>query len=273
MPALLVSALLQFVFAGLVWLALRPVALPMTPVTQAPDDVLQIRFLPATKPVPPPQQPAMPPPPPPRVVVPSAPPRHRAEPPPRHALSVALSTPAPAAPARLFDRNGQPILPAAASSAPEPSYVQRMPQGDTAIMRHDSPVKYQATRFANAWGNGTTNAIDNALQKAVDKTTVKHTFRLPGGIRVHCAVSLAMLAGGCGGSPPPPPSKKDGDERLNMAPTPLVPGTKMPAPPLSACIALYRAGKPLIDGCPVDTPARAVDEEMREARKRAAAGH
>lgn len=272
MSALLVSALLQFVFAGLVWLALQPVMLPMTPVTQATADVLQIRFFPVTKPAPPKPPPVAAPPP--RAIAHSAPPaRRHAEPPAQQALNVSLPTPAPVARPHLFDRNGQPILPAAASTAPVPEYVQRMPQGDTAIMRHDSPVKYKATRFAKDWGNGTTNAIDNVLQKAVDKTTVKHTFHLPGGIRVHCAVSLAMLAGGCGGDPPPPPSKKDGDERLNMAPTPLVPGTKMPHPPLSECIALYRADKPLIDGCPVDTPARAVDEEMREERKRAAAGH
>jgi len=33
---------------------------------------------------------------------------------------------------------------------------------------------------------------------------------------------------------------------------------------VEACIAMYRAGKPLAYGCPVDTPDRAVDAELRE---------
>src|SRR6185312_10596339 len=106
----------------------------------------------------------------------------------------------------------QPLLPATTSTAPTPGYVQRMPQGDTQVMQHDGPVKYRATRFEKDWDVGG-NTVDSALQKLVDKTTVKKTIRLPGGIRLHCAVSLAMLAGGCGGDPPPPPSAKDGDER------------------------------------------------------------
>jgi hypothetical protein len=92
------------------------------------------------------------------------------------------------------------------------------------------------------------------------------------GIRIHCAVSLVGLAGGCGGDPPPPPSPKDGDVRMDMAPArPLAPDPHAPPPPpLSHCIALYRAGKPLADGCPSDTPIRAVDEEMREQRAKQA---
>ena len=35
-------------------------------------------------------------------------------------------------------------------------------------------------------------------------------------------------------------------------------------PDEAACIAMYRAGKPLAWGCPVDTPNRAVDAELRE---------
>ena len=261
---LAVVLLLHLLFATMVWLAMRPPPSRQGPAAPVAD-VLEVRFIPAaTAPAAKPPPPVSMPPPPVR-----APSRRTAQPVARNALSVQLPAPAPAASVaapRLFDRNGQAILPAAGSTS-EPEYVQRLPQGDTRIMRHDSPVKYQATRFDKDWGNGTTNAIDDVLQKAVDKTTVKHTFHPLPGLRIHCAVALAMLAGGCGGDPPPPPSPKDGDVRLNMAPAPLAPNPEAPKPPpLSACIALYRAGKPLASGCPSDTPIRAVDEELREQR-------
>jgi hypothetical protein len=176
----------------------------------------------------------------------------------------------PASTASLFDKNGQPLLPGASSApaAPTPGYVQRTPQGDTRIMSHDNPIKYQATRFDGDWAKG--NTVDQALQKIVDKTTVKKTVRLPGGVRVHCAVFL--LFGGCSGEPPAAPSAKDGDERLSMAPAkPLTADPHPSTPPgVATCIAMYRAGKPLAWGCPVDTPNRAIDEEARE---RAAPAH
>jgi len=264
---LVVVVLLHLVFAVMVWWAMRPPPSregPAAPVA----DVLEVRFIPAATVLAAKAPPPVPLPPPPRASS-----RHAAEPAAKNALSVQLPAPAASvAPPRLFDRNGQAILPATAASVPE--YVQGMPRGDTRIMRHDSPVKYQATRFDKDWGNGSSNAIDDVLQKAVDKTTVKHTFNLGHGIHVHCGVSLAMLAGGCGGDPPPPPSPKDGDVRLNMAPAPLAPNPNAPKPPpLSKCIALYRAGKPLVDGCPSDTPIRAVDEELRAQRAKQAPSH
>jgi hypothetical protein len=264
---LVVVVLLHLVFTVMVWWAMRPPPSregPAAPVA----DVLEVRFIPAATEPAAKAPPPLPLPPPPRASS-----RHAAEPAAKNALSVQLPAPAASvAPPRLFDRNGQAILPATAASVPE--YVQGMPRGDTRIMRHDSPVKYQATRFDKDWGNGSSNAIDDVLQKAVDKTTVKHTFNLGHGIHVHCGVSLAMLAGGCGGDPPPPPSPKDGDVRLNMAPAPLAPNPNAPKPPpLSKCIALYRAGKPLVDGCPSDTPIRAVDEELRAQRAKQAPSH
>jgi len=259
---LVVVVLLHLVFAAMVWWAMRPLPLREGPAAPA-SEVLEVRFIPAaTAPAAKAPPPVPLPPPPPR-----APPRHAAEPAAKNALSVQLPAPAASvAPPRLFDRNGQAILPATAAGTPVPDYVQGMPQGDTRIMRHDSPVKYQATRFDKDWGR--TSPITDALQKAVDKTTVKHTFRPLPGIRIHCAVSLAMLAGGCGGDPPPPPSAKDGDARLNMAPAPLATNPNAPKPPpLSECIAMYRAGKPLADGCPSDTPYRATDAAMREEQE------
>ena len=253
--AWMLALLLHGLFVFLAWYAMRPAA----PPPAATEEIMQVRlFSDTVAAYAPPPPLALPPPP------PAAPPplRHR-EPPAKDALVV--QTP-PVPPPRLFDANGQPLLPApTTSAAPVPGYVQRMPQGDTQLMQHDSPVKYRATPFAKDWSGGG-NSVDNALQKLVDKTTVKKTIRLPGGIRIHCAVSLAMLAGGCGGDPPPPPSAKDGDERLNMAPARSL-DSQPPAstpPSVESCIAMYRAGKPLAHGCPVDTPNRAVDAELRE---------
>lgn len=267
---LAVVVLLHVLFAAMTWWAMRPPAPAQGGQTEAASDVLEVRFIAATAaaakapppvPLPPPtaQRPVR------RVV---------AEPVSKNALSVQLPVPAAsvARPPRLFDSSGMPILPAAPGSAPVPDYVQHMPQGDTRIMRHTNPVKYRPTRFENAWQQGGGSAIDDALQKVVDKTTVKHTFNLGHGIHIHCGLSLAALAGGCGGDPPSPPSRKDGDVRLDMPPPrPLAPDPNAPKPPpLSRCIALYRAGKPLADGCPSDTPLRAVDQELREQREKQA---
>lgn len=177
-------------------------------------------------------------------------------------IQLPASKPAP----RLYDANGQAMVPPPPASS-APTYVSHALQGDTKILRHDSPVTYRATRFAEDWGKGG-GPVTRALEKAVKKTTIKHTFHLPRGIRIHCAVSLAMLAGGCGGDPPAPPPPKDGDERLSMAPAKPLAGNPNPAksPGVAACIAMYRAGKPLAYGCPLDTPTRAVDLEMREEK-------
>ncbi|MBD8899757.1 hypothetical protein IHE46_12360 [Rhodanobacter sp. DHG33] len=278
---LLVVALLHLVFAVMTWYAMHPQEpVPAEQSTTSASDVLEVRFIsaahaPAAKPVPPL---ALPPPPARAPVRATA--KRVAEPASKNASSEPPPAPAPAAsvaPPRLFDSSGAAILPAAASSAAAPEYVQHMPQGDTRIMQHTSPVKYKPTPFDKDWGHGS-NAVDDALQKAVDKTTVKHTFDLGHGIHIHCGVSLVGLGGGCGGDPPSPPPPKDGDVRMNMAPAkPLAPNPHAPPPPpLSKCIALYRAGQPLAEGCPSDTPLRAVDEEVREQREKQAkqaAGH
>ena len=268
----IVVALLHVMLAAMTWDAMRMHALVPQGGATARDDVLEVRFIAAA-----PARPAAKAPPP--VALPSppaqairAPAKRVAATVSKNALSVQLPAPAPAASVaapHLYNSNGMPILPSAPASAPVPEYVQRMPQGDTQIMQHTSPVQYTATRFDKDWGR--TSAITNALEKAVKKTTVKHTFDLGHGIHIHCGISLAALAGGCGGDPPSPPSRKDGDVRLNMPPPPLAPGPNAPRPPpLSECIALYRAGKPLINGCPSDTPSRAVDQEMREQREKQA---
>lgn len=257
------AGLLHGLFALVVWQQMRP---PTIRVLPAPAEVLQVRFILRASPTA-----AAPPP-------PATPPPHRVpprvpEPPAKGAMTLQAPASVPAAP-RLYDDNGQPLLPAAAASAPAPDYVQRLPQGDPRIMQHRSPIPYRATRFEKDW-NSNSNAFDSALQKLVDKTTVKKTVHLPGGVRIHCGVSVAMLAGGCGGDAPPPPSAKSGDERLSMAPAKPLAGDAQapPKPSEDACIAMYRAGKPLAWGCPVDTASRAVDAELRERAAGAARGH
>lgn len=264
--ALLVALLLHAVFVVLIWFGMRVPTVKPRGVT-APTEVMQVRFITLARPADKPPPPAVPPPPPaPRIVPKSREPLAKG--------AMVVQSPPPVQPVRLYDEQGQPLLPAAAASAPVAGYVQRMPQGDTRIMRHRSAVTYRPTRFEKDWDSNT-DAIDSALQKLVDHTTVKKTVRLPGGIRIHCAVSLAMLAGGCGGEPPPPPSAKDGDARLNMAPARSLDGMPHgPKPPsVAVCIAMYRAGKPLEYGCPVDTPNRSVDAELREHAAKKAGGH
>lgn len=244
------------------------------------EGALQVRLIPAPHVAAPvaamsPAAPVLPPAPPVPAAVAKPPPVvHEA--PAKNAMTVTLpaATPAPEpAPApQLYDAAGQPVLPAVASTAPpapEPGYVQRMPQDDAKLMQHGSPITYKPTRFDKDWHKSGGSSVDDALKKAVDSTTAEHTFHIAPGVRIHCSVSLAALSGGCGGDPPPPPPSKDGDMRLSMAPaSSLAPGTPSPpAPSVDECIAIYRADKPLPYGCPIDTPTRSVDAEMRERAK------
>lgn len=224
-------------------------------------NVLQVRFFtdsaaPTVKP------PAVPP-------TPSPPPRAvprsvKKVPVKKGTMTMQLAAPAAVPSVTLYDKDGMPILPAVTSSAAAvPGYVQRLPQGDMQIMQHKSSIPYKATRFDDVWDKNT-DPIDSALQKLVDKTTVKKTINLPKGVRIHCAITIIPPFGGCGGDPPPAPSAKDGDERLSMAPAkPIAEGIAVPTPPsIAACIAMYRAGKPLAYGCPIDTPNRSVDADL-----------
>ena len=280
--AVTVAILLHVLFGWVIWRQMRPAYVALV-TPQRQDDAIEIRFIPRSSPIaapPPPTMPAPPPPPQktaaprPRVIAPRV--IAASEPVSKDAMTVQLpeTKPADAPPPKLFDNNGQPLLPAAATStppAPAADYVQRMPTDSDKVMQHTTPIKYTPTRFDKYWHKGST--VDDGLQKAVDATTVSHTINLPRGVRIHCSISLAMLAGGCGGDPPPPPSKKDGDERLSMAPSqPLAKDPHPPTPPtIEACIAMYRAEKPLAYGCPVDTPNRSIDAEKSD-RAKAAAG-
>ena len=185
------------------------------------------------------------------------------------AMPVEVPGPAPAptasvAPApQLFDRDGVAQLPAASAStgaAPTPGYVQRKPTGDMQVMSHASPLPYKATRFEQYFPPPGENAAQAGLRKIAAPLFKQHAVNLPRGVHLKCS-----LLGGCS-DPPAPPPPNDGDERLSMAPAaPLAKDPHPPAPPsLQACIAAWRSEGPLPYGCPVDTPARAVDEEVRQ---------
>jgi hypothetical protein len=254
---LTVTLLLHVFFVVAVWYEMKPVLQRHAQqiASAQRDNAIQVRFISHTANAHSAPPPVVLPPPPPAVPKPSR------EPVSKQAMTPpAQPTPAASvAPPVLFDRTGRIILPANASSAPEasaPDYVQRGPQGDTQIMHDHDPIKYKPTALDPYWRKNT-NAVDDALHKLVEKTTVTKTIQLPKGIRIHCGISIAALAGGCGGDPPPPPPSTDGDERLNMAPASLVKGTAPAKPDIATCIAIYKAGKPLPYGCPVDTPARA----------------
>lgn len=274
---LALALLLHVLFGALTWYEMRPHALPVAS-TQA-DDVLQVRLLAGTPPPSPaaaPPPPALPVPASPHAAVPkAAPPRVTREPVNKHAMTVSL--PATAPPPELYQPNGQVRLPpATASSAAPPAYVAGILHGgDKRVLRHDAGDKYRGkdTRFAPYFPPPGESSVDTALRKVIEKTTKTATVHLPKGVRVHCSTVLFILPAGCGGDPPAPPPPNDGDERLSMAPAPLAKSPHAPKPPsVDKCIAIYRAGKPLPYGCPVDTPSRAVDAQMRE-REHRSSGH
>jgi hypothetical protein len=178
------------------------------------------------------------------------------------------ATPAPAASVAmpsaisLFAKDGSVRLPPtteASSPAASTKAIPAKPADDRRIMQHDSNrMHYKATRFEKYFpppnetaGGAVSRHIGDAL-KAIAKSV--------------CDPSKPSTASNmlCG-VPPIPPSPKEGDERLNLPPTPLAddPNPAKP-PPLSTCIAEYKATKPLSYGCPLNTPDLAFKAEMRE---------
>ena len=117
------------------------------------------------------------------------------------------------------------------------------PRGDTEVMHRSTPnIGYKPTRFEGEWTPYGESSIDTALRRAVEKTTVEHTFHLPRGIRVKCAVKplLPIALFGCANpDPPPAPVASKLYDRLHLAPanpvaapTPVADTAPAPAPPL-----------------------------------------
>jgi hypothetical protein len=251
------------------------------------EDVLQVRLMDAPAPTPPPAAAAVEPPPPPplpKVLSPEAtrpmPPR---PPPPREApakdaMTATVQAPAPATSSapqlHLFGSDGRVIMPTATpGQGATPDYVQNKPTGDSQVMEHQRPVQYTETRFEKDWAPKDETIADTAVRRTVDKTSLKKTFSV-GGSRFTCATVLFVLPVGCSGEAPSKGAKKDGDVRLSMAPAnPLVkdlpPDPNRPVPPTEAeCIAIFRADKPLPQGCATDVPLKAMDQQNEEIRRR-----
>lgn len=249
---LLLAVLLGHVLLG--WLAyaiLRP-----TPYRGNAFDVVQVTFFqpPAELPAPPP---LVPPPPLQGQSQPAAPPRVRYVAPRPGAISATLEGEQGQA-LHLYDSNGQIRLPPGTKgqAVPAPAYSSHALQSSQ-IYNGKSPVPYTPTRFNKDWApvNQSLGArtVGRAFDKAVEKTTVKKTVKLPGGIRVHCAVSPLVLFFGCAGSPPPPPppDRLENDVRLSMPPAAsltgkkvLAPASASSAPPASAASVPPPASKP-----------------------------
>jgi hypothetical protein len=266
--AIVVALLLHALFVVAIWYGMRPRPTPMA--VARTDEVLRIRFI-TRSPIPvvePP--PAQERPPPTKLRVrPRLP-----EPVAKEAMTLQLPSPKPTTAARLYDEHGQPLLPAAATSAPVPGYVQNLPQGDARIMQHTDPIKYKATRFEKYFPPPDETAGGAVVRHVVDAVLKSKDVDLPHGVHLKCMTLLGIPTPNCI-NPPAPPSAKDGDERLSMAPAKSLDGeTHAPQPPgVEACIAMYRAGKPLESGCPIDTPNRSVDAELRERAAGAARSH
>jgi len=151
---------------------------------------------------------------------------------------------------------------------PTGTYIQLKPRGDTEIMSHNTNLpRYQATRFNKYWTPEGESSVDTALRHAVEKTTVKHTFNLPQGVRIECAVMplLPSALFGCHNpDPPAQPLDKKIYDRLNLpSQNASIPkseagaaaSTPAPAAPVvldnsAECAAARVSGGPMPPNCP-----------------------
>ncbi|GLQ95788.1 hypothetical protein GCM10007863_02060 [Dyella mobilis] len=103
---------------------------------------------------------------------------------------------------------------------PNGTYIQLKPRGDTQIMSHNTNLpKYTPTRFDQYWTPEGESSVDTALRHAVEKTTVSHTFNLPKGVRIKCAVTPLLpsaLFGCTNPDPPAAPLPQKIYDRLNL---------------------------------------------------------
>ena len=137
-------------------------------------------------------------------------------------------------PLQLYESNGQVRLPPSAGKpAQTPAYQAPGIKGSQ-ISSGKSPLSYTPTRFNEDWAPDKESlgqkTVGRAVDKVIEKTTVKKTVHLPGGIRLHCALSPLALFAGCKGDDPPPPPKNDNDIRLSLPPPETLTGKKVPLP-------------------------------------------
>lgn len=210
------------------WRILRP-----APVRYDERDVLSVSLIEpsANLPAPPPML-APPPPLPGQPARAAPPPRPLHYVPPAKGAMQAQMEGVKGPPLSLYQANGQ-IRTAPASAAPAPAYSAPEIKGSQ-IYSGKSPLPYKPTRFNQAWApdHETLGAktIGRAVDKAIEKTTVTKTVHLPGGIKLHCALSPLALFAGCKGDDPQPPPKNDDDIRLSMPPPETLTGKKVVVP-------------------------------------------
>lgn len=226
----LALVLLAHVLLGwLTWRILRP-----SSFRHGEGGVIAVMLIEPASNLPPPP-PLVEPPPLPRQPAPAAPPRRLHYVPPAKGAIQAEMQGVKGPPLDLYESNGQIRLPPNASrqAAPAPAYSAPGLQGSQ-IYSGKSPVPYKPTRFDKDWAplNESLGAktVGRAVDKAIEKTTVQKTVRLPGGAKVHCAVSPLMLLAGCRGDDPQPPPKNDDDIRLSMPPAETLTGKKVVVP-------------------------------------------
>ncbi|GAP66656.1 putative cross-wall-targeting lipoprotein signal [Mizugakiibacter sediminis] len=244
--ALLLALLLHI--AALIGLrvGMRPHPLPPVP-ERPPADVIDVRLIEPLPPAPPAEVPPIEVPPAPRI--PQRPPRATTPKPPPQAPNTLSATPPP----RLFDAQGQPLVPQQPAAAPAPQFQARSFEAPR-LMQHDSPVKYAPTRFEQDWAPRDESLLGEAVRKS---TLEKRLIKLPGGYAVKCALVPLALAGGCGIAGPEQLSsfKRPEDDRQNLAPAHRLAGPD-PKPDARACAEARAAGRPLA-GCPTEAPASA----------------
>ncbi len=159
-------------------------------------------------------------------------------------------------------RHGKSGTPAGDQTGGKKGYVQLLPQGNSDVMSRSSDhLGYEPTIFDQYWAPEGESILDTFLRRVIEKLTVKHTFHVAPGVRVHCVLGPMAIFLSCGGDPPRKGSSKSDDPRLNMAPArSLVPDLAAPAPASTApafrldskasCATARVAGSPPPPGCP-----------------------
>lgn len=221
-------ALVLLAHVVLVWLAWR--ILRPSPYRHGELNVIAVMLIEPPANVPPPP-PLLAPPPLPGQRGPLPPPVHR-EAPAKGAIQAQMQGLAPP-PLTLYQSNGQIRIPPSASTAPTPAYRAPGIKGSQ-IYSGTSPLPYKPTPFNKDWAPDKESlgqkTIGRAVDKVIEKTTVTKTVHLPGGIKLHCALSPLALFAGCKGDDPQPPPKNDDDIRLSMPPAETLTGKKVEIP-------------------------------------------
>lgn len=224
--ALVLVIIFHIVVIVLLKFEMRP-RLVALPEAHAPDSAMQVTLYEA------PQQISTVTPPPPAIELPpvrtreASPRRARAEPRQPNSITATIGETQPSRP-RIYGAQGQVLLPPS-SVAAMPDYTTPQPQ-EPGLMKHTTPLSYHATQFDKDWAPDHESVGARAFRRAVDATTKEKTIRLPGGVKVKCAVSPLLIAAGCGPMPPPPPPKNDDDLRLSMPPARSLTGEKVSVP-------------------------------------------